>query len=98
MSNGWLGNKQVYPSPELKNERTGEVEYTAEEGLSFFQYTCIQLAKGLMPKMAGVVEERGLAEMVTHQAVHLILAIEDAQERIHGDGPTEFLKDQQSGG
>lgn len=79
---GWLGNKQVYPSPELKNG-SGETEFTMEEGISLFQYTCIELLKGAMGPMAGRYDEEGMANLAIAQAVVLIKRMEDAQILIH---------------
>lgn len=88
----WIGNKLVYPSPETKNAE-GQVEWTQEGGLTLFQYTVVQLCKGMMPGMVGRYEEDSLADLAIKQAVALLDKMEEAEEKINVLGPRGLLDD-----
>lgn len=80
----WLGDKCIYPSPEVKGAN-GQVEWTQEGGLTLFQYTVIQLAAQAMGHFAGRYEDEGFADLVVTQARALIERMETEEADIRGE-------------
>lgn len=73
---GALGDKDVFPTPEMKNEEGERIVY-AGPGLTFFEWTVVELAKGLMasPNIQ-MFEPSAISSMAIDQAEDLIMTIE----------------------
>lgn len=77
-----IGDKDVFPTPEM-NSTDGKVRVWPGPGLTFFEYTVVEMAKGIISSPVGPAFEADLiSSEAIKQACSLIAGIEHHYEEL----------------